>query len=69
MTQSRYYYSTRDIAIDLQDVATGARRRLANLRQKPDWNAPTKRWRFEEQTVIWGNHILKEVQYCDVLCY
>jgi len=46
-------------AIDVQDVLTGERRRLAELREQVKTNLETKRWSFFSEAVSWGNNVLR----------
>jgi nucleoside-triphosphatase THEP1 len=55
------------VGIDLEDVATGERRRLARLRPQVLENAPTRKWAFDEIVLEWGNQLLRTTPYCDVL--
>ena len=50
----------RKVAIDLLDLATDERRRLAELRHGPSAEGPaTERWRFDEATLTWGDEALR----------
>lgn len=54
-------------AIDLLDLPTGTRRRLA---ERPPPGVPGTAglgWRFEEETIAWGNTILGRTGPCDLL--
>lgn len=51
----------RKVAIDLVDVVSGARRRLADRRRDVDGGVTTERWRFETATLAWGNELLAGV--------
>jgi len=46
-------------AIDVQDILTGERRRLAVLREQVKTNLETKRWSFFSEAVSWGNNVLR----------
>lgn len=63
----------RKIAIDLLDVASGARRRLAYHRrfsmdkQVADWTgAATDDWQFDSRVLEWGNRVLERLGDCDL---
>jgi nucleoside-triphosphatase THEP1 len=53
--------------IDLMDVASGERRRLAERRQRSsevaDSTLVTENWRFDPGVLAWGNRILEEIGY------
>jgi len=55
------------VGIDLEDVATGERRRLAHLRLRMLENAPTRKWALDETVLCWGNDLLSTLPYCDML--
>ncbi len=55
------------IAIDIQDLSTGEKRRLARLRDLEETDLGTKRWSFFSDAVRWGNQVLREVTPCDLL--
>jgi len=55
------------IAIDLLDLNSGDRRRLAELRNENDTGLDTNRWSFVPGTLQWGNRILEKVPPCDFL--
>jgi nucleoside-triphosphatase THEP1 len=52
--------------IDLVDVSSGERRRLAVRRAAQETEAPaglaTQSWRFDESVVTWGNQALSQLQ-------
>jgi hypothetical protein len=65
------FQSRSKVGIDLVEIRTGERRRLAVKRELTTaidqaWPA-TKGWRFEPQTLDWGNHILNRLQNPDLL--
>jgi nucleoside-triphosphatase THEP1 len=55
------------VAIDLLDLASGQRRRLAERLAIPDPTSPTPRWRFDAETLAWGDAVLRAVEACDLL--
>lgn len=48
------------IAIDAQDVLTGERYRLAELREQVEIDFNTKRWSFYSEAISWGNNVLQK---------
>ena len=50
------------VGIDLLDLATGQRRRLADVRRDAGQGTTTERWRFEDATLTWGNDVLRRAQ-------
>jgi len=61
----------RKISIDLLDIATGERRRLAERRieERADERlaVQTANWRFDAEVLCWGNRILEQIQDNDLL--
>lgn len=55
------------IAIDLLDLATGQRRRLANRRSTPDPASPTPNWAFAPDVLAWGDALLRGIDRADLL--
>jgi nucleoside-triphosphatase len=55
------------IGIDLVDLASGEQRRLATLRDQIDPAALTRRWRFDDSVVEWGNRVLYALTPANVL--
>ena len=55
------------VAIDVEDLRSGERRRLAELNQGPDDRLQTKRWTFNTEVVDWGNQVLEQATPCDLL--
>ena len=53
--------------IDLLDVRSGEKRRLADLRKAGSSGIMTDRWAFDSQTLEWGNLILGAATPCDLL--
>ena len=53
--------------IDLLDVRSGERRRLAELRKADSSGIMTTRWVFDTHTLDWGNQILRSAIPCDLL--
>lgn len=54
-------------AIDLIDLASGERRRLADRLPAPDPTSPTPRWKFHPEILAWGDDMLKAIDACDLL--
>lgn len=54
-------------AIDVVDLTTGARRRLALRRSSPDPTSPTRNWQFDDDALAWGSAILAAQGPCDLL--
>jgi nucleoside-triphosphatase len=55
------------VGIDLQDLISGQRRRLANPRTETSEGLMTSRWCFNQQTLRWGNRILRTLPDCDLI--
>ena len=53
--------------IDLLDIRSGERRRLAHLRTQIDFQAATKKWIFQDEVLVWGNERLGAIETCDLL--
>ena len=53
------FVSGEKIAIDLLEIRSGERRRLADGPGGRSSGISTKRWAFLPDTVIWGNQVLK----------
>lgn len=47
------------VGIDLLDLASGERQRLADVRRGAEGGTTTERWRFENATLAWGNDVLR----------
>jgi nucleoside-triphosphatase THEP1 len=54
-------------AIDILNLASGRRRKLAHLRRSGDEGTLTPQWTFDEQGLEWGNSALKAAVPCDLL--
>lgn len=54
-------------AIDVLDLHSGQRRRLARLRQDGDTGIQTMSWTFDPQALEWGSRVLMESVPCDLL--
>lgn len=65
------FQNGRKVSIDLLDIATGERRRLAERRNEEMANgqsvAQTANWRFDAEVLCWGNRILEQIQDCELL--
>ena len=57
----------RKIAIDLLDLKSGKRVRLADELDQGETEISTQRWAFKPDAVAWGNQILRETVPCDLL--
>jgi nucleoside-triphosphatase len=53
--------------IDLLDLGSGQRRRLAIRGGKSSHGQTTSCWQFNEHTLTWGNLMLRQVSDCQVL--
>lgn len=51
------------IGIDLLDLRTSTRKRLATLKPETSIGLATEHWLFNETTVQWGNSLLQQEQY------
>jgi len=56
----------RKVAIDLVDLASEERRRLAVVRRADEPGTATQRWRFDEDALAWGNERLRAAAGADV---
>jgi len=65
----RAYEGGGQVGIDVEDLRTGRRRRLATLRSpgEPAPSEATRLWRFDEEAVAWGNEVLRSATPCDLL--
>jgi len=54
------------VAIDLLDLASGKRRRLAHRKEAADGDILTEDWRMVADTLQWGNALLKGIKSCDL---
>jgi nucleoside-triphosphatase THEP1 len=54
------------IGIDLLDLASGERRRLAYRKGDVDGDIPTTDWQMVTDTLYWGNAILEGINSCDL---
>ncbi len=57
----------RKVGIDMVDLSSGERRRLANLRGEASTGLITTQWKFDPEVVEWGNHILGDLPPSDLL--
>jgi nucleoside-triphosphatase len=57
----------RKVGIDLLDLSTGQRKRLANTREGEGDGPQTIRWAFDGDALAWGNAVLGDVPNCDLL--
>jgi len=65
----RVYEHGEQVGIDVEDLRTGRRRRLATLRSpgEPARSEATRLWRFDEEALAWGNEVLRSATPCDLL--
>lgn len=65
----RVYEGEEQVGIQVVDLRTGRRRRLASLRAagEPAPSEATKLWRFHEDALKWGNDALTASLPCDLL--
>ncbi len=61
------YTAGHKTGIDLQDVASGACRRLAERPAPGESGTAGLGWRFDPQALRWGNMLLAQLPPCDVL--
>ena len=61
------FQNEKKVAIDLLDLETGDRRRLAELRDGDETGLSTERWSFRPETIQWGNKILEKASPIDFL--
>lgn len=61
------FVGERKVGIDLQDLISGRRRRLADPRTETSEGLVTSRWCFNRQTLRWGNRILRTLPDCDLI--
>jgi nucleoside-triphosphatase THEP1 len=55
------------IGIDLFDLVTGERRRLANRRPNMPDNFTGRTWELDIETLGWGNEVLSQIDSCQLL--
>jgi hypothetical protein len=63
------YEGGEQVGIDVEDLCTGRRRRLATLRPagEPASSEATKLWRFDEDALAWGDRVLRSATPCGLL--
>ena len=61
------YKEDKKIGINLRDLKRGEERELAVLRKPDDMGISTPRWKFSKETLDWGNNILKNTEFSDLL--
>jgi nucleoside-triphosphatase THEP1 len=54
------------VGIDVIDLSTGLRRRLANPRGGEEIGPQTIQWTFDSDVLAWGNAVLGEIPLCDL---
>jgi nucleoside-triphosphatase len=57
----------RKVGIDVLNVRTGVKRRLAVLRGEESRKLETRRWSFIQEAVDWGNKVLQDSIPCSIL--
>lgn len=67
LTSPGVFAGGQKIAIDLLDLASGERRRLADRLALPDAGSPTPNWKFHTETLAWGDSVLRAIDGCDLL--
>ncbi|NQS91432.1 MAG: hypothetical protein HQ574_03400 [Chloroflexi bacterium] len=55
------------IGIDVLNISSDDRRRLAELRVHQQSRLETQRWSFLPEAVSWGNQVIKDAVPCDLL--
>ena len=55
------------VAIDIIDLRSGERRRLAECTGGENRGPRTRRWHFYQETVSWGNQVLRSAVPCQLL--
>jgi len=65
----RVYEVAEQVGIDVEDLRTGQRRRLASLRAPGEapLSAATQLWRFDPEALAWGNQVLRAATPCGLL--
>jgi hypothetical protein len=65
----RVYEGGEQVGIEVEDLRTGRRRRLATLRPagEPAASEATKLWRFDEEALAWGDRVLRSATPCGLL--
>jgi len=65
----RVYEAGEQVAIDVEDLRSGRRRRLASLRgaDEPVLSEATRLWRFDGDALAWGNDVLAAAVPCGLL--
>ncbi len=61
------YDGDEKIAIELIDLSTGEQRRLAEIRQAGGRESLTPGWKFDSQSLQWGNFILARIEQTQLL--
>lgn len=61
------YAGSKKVGLDLFDLSTRERRRLANLRANLPSNYIGRKWDLDEDTLQWGNQILEKIQHIPLL--
>ena len=65
----RVYEGGEQVGIEVEDLRTGRRRRLATLRPagEPAPSEATKLWWFDEDALAWGDRVLRSAIPCGLL--
>ena len=67
MISPAVFIGDKKAAIDVLNLKSGIRKRLAELRTSHQSGLETQRWSFDPVVVDWGNKMLKEAVPCDLL--
>lgn len=69
LVSPRVYEADIQTGIEALDLRTGERRRLASLRApgEPAMSEATRLWRFDEETLAWGDRVLRAAVPCGLL--
>jgi len=61
------YSEGKKVGIDLMDVKTGVKKKLADLRRNDSSGMFTDHWSFLDESLNWGNELLGQCTPCDLL--
>ena len=61
------FNNNQKVGIDVVDLSTNQRFRLANSREHPSNGIKTQRWVFSEKVITWSNSILSKSTPCGLL--
>lgn len=57
----------RKVAVDVIDLVSQEKRRLAKRRAVNDSSSPTPKWDFDSDVLAWGNQVLEKIVGADLL--